>query len=58
MFTGSGGLFILRQGAPARVARAGGHCLDGLEGAKRYGDVELPHALDVKYPRAGKQWHW
>ena len=26
--------------------------------ANGYGDVELPHALDVKYPRAGKQWHW
>ena len=26
--------------------------------ANGYGDVELPHALDVKYPRAGKQWNW
>ena len=31
--------------------------LDGLERDKRYGDVELPHALDVKYPHAVKQWH-
>jgi integron integrase len=26
--------------------------------ANGYGDVELPHALDVKYPRAGKHWGW
>ncbi len=26
--------------------------------ANGYGEVELPHALDIKYPRAGKQWHW
>ncbi len=26
--------------------------------ANGYGEVELPHALDIKYPRAGKQWGW
>ncbi len=23
-----------------------------------YGDVEMPHALDLKYPRAGRGWGW
>ena len=23
-----------------------------------FGDVEMPYALDLKYPRAGRQWQW
>jgi integron integrase len=23
-----------------------------------FGDVEMPHALDLKYPRAGREWGW
>ncbi|MSQ72907.1 MAG: integron integrase [Betaproteobacteria bacterium] len=26
--------------------------------AAGYGEVELPHALDLKYPHAGRQWGW
>jgi integron integrase len=26
--------------------------------AKGYGEVYLPHALDVKYPNAGREWGW
>lgn len=26
--------------------------------AEGYGDVEMPYALDVKYPKAGRQWQW
>jgi integron integrase len=31
------------------------HALDLDEG---YGEVEMPYALDRKYPRAGTQWQW
>ncbi len=31
------------------------HASDLDEG---FGEVELPHALDIKYPRAGRQWGW
>ena len=44
--------------APLRdqVARAKKlHDADLVEG---FGEVEMPHALDVKYPAAGKQWGW
>ena len=23
-----------------------------------FGNVEMPHALDLKYPRAGREWGW
>jgi len=26
--------------------------------ANGYGDVELPHALNLKYPNAGREWGW
>lgn len=32
--------------------------LHGKDLANGYGDVELPHALDIKYPRAGREWAW
>ena len=31
------------------------HARDLDEG---YGEVEMPHALDVKYPNAGREWGW
>jgi integron integrase len=34
------------------------HLLHRRDLAAGYGDVELPHALARKYPRAGRQWGW
>ena len=31
------------------------HAADLVAG---FGDVEMPYALDIKYPKAGKQWAW
>ena len=25
---------------------------------EEFGEVELPHALEIKYPKAGRQWGW
>ncbi len=31
------------------------HCADLAAG---FGEVEMPYALDIKYPKAGTQWQW
>ena len=67
------GQLIIRQGKGARDRRTllPGLVVEPLKAhllrvkawhekdiANGYGEVELPHALDIKYPRAGKQWGW
>ncbi len=39
---------------PAHLARV--KALHEKDLAGGYGDVELPHALDINYPNAGRQW--
>ena len=43
---------------PLRAHLARVKALHEKDLAAGYGDVELPHALSVKYPNAGRQWGW
>lgn len=43
---------------PLRQHLAARRRLHDMDAAKGMADVELPHALDRKYPNAGKEWAW
>jgi integron integrase len=43
---------------PLRAQLAIAHRLWSADRAAQRGGVQLPHALDVKYPRAGESWTW
>lgn len=43
---------------PLRTQVARAKRLHDIELAEGFGDVEMPHALDLKYPNAGRAWGW
>ena len=43
---------------PLREQLASAKRLHEADLAENFGEVEMPHALDIKYPRAGRDWGW